>query len=357
MNRRLYLDLAASGLAIPIGTDVVLQEHSDPGNILLDGLKLGQVVEQSARRYHSPLGIPLMDLQIERSAILEILNIPGPEVNSFHFTEAPREEIIQEIDLKLNKRLSARMQATCTGIQYIHNRTKLIPVGMCIGPFSLMTKLMDDPISAVYLYGLGAEGNSEPLVATLLGTLKLSTVVISRYIRVQIAAGAKLIIMCEPAANMVYISPKQIEKGSDVFDRCVIQNISRIKKILDDNSVDLFLHDCGELTDIIVEKFSQLNPAILSLGSSRQLWKDARLVSPNTVLYGNLPSKKFYSDELISPAELKTMAEDLVNRMREVGHPFILGSECDVLSVPGYHQLISEKVKIITDVSKYQVDK
>jgi hypothetical protein len=31
--------------------------------------------------------------------------------------------------------------------------------------------------------------------------------------------------------------------------------------------------------------------------------------------------------------------------MRDVGHPFILGSECDVLSVPGYEQTIKAKVE------------
>jgi uroporphyrinogen-III decarboxylase len=246
------------------------------------------------------------------------------------------------------------MRSTCTGIQFIRDQSSLLPVGMCIGPFSLMSKLMFDPITAVYLYASGRAGIEDPLVATLLGTLELSTVVVSRYIQAQIEAGAKLILLCEPAANIVYISPRLMEKGGEVFDQCVIKNIRRIKKILDERGVDLFLHDCGELTDKMVEKFSQLDPAILSLGSSRQLWKDARLVSANTVLYGNLPSKKFYSDELISPLELKKIAENLIALMRQVGHPFILGTECDVLSVPGYHHLISEKVKIITDISKYQ---
>jgi hypothetical protein len=30
--------------------------------------------------------------------------------------------------------------------------------------------------------------------------------------------------------------------------------------------------------------------------------------------------------------------------MRESGHPFILGSECDILSVPGSEQTIQAKV-------------
>jgi hypothetical protein len=66
-------------------------------------------------------------------------------------------------------------------------------------------------------------------------------------------------------------------------------------------------------------------------------------VPPRTVLFGNLPSKHFYSDEL-SRGAVERMACDLLARMRETGHPFILGSECDVLSVRGYERAIREKV-------------
>jgi hypothetical protein len=74
------------------------------------------------------------------------------------------------------------------------------------------------------------------------------------------------------------------------------------------------------------------------------LWQDAALVSKTTVLYGNLPTKQFHSDQLVSVAQVRQLARDLIRRMREVGHPFILGSECDVLSVPGSEQTIKAKV-------------
>jgi hypothetical protein len=38
------------------------------------------------------------------------------------------------------------------------------------------------------------------------------------------------------------------------------------------------------------------------------------------------------------------MTCDLLRKMRETGHPFILGSECDVLSVPGAEAVIRGKV-------------
>jgi hypothetical protein len=109
--------------------------------------------------------------------------------------------------------------------------------------------------------------------------------------------------------------------------------------------VDLIFHDCGELTAGMVGRFAGLDPAMISLGCSRQLWEDAALVSKTTVLYGNLPTKQFYSDELVSLARVRELSDELLERMRDVGHPFILGSECDVLSVPGYEQTIKAKVE------------
>jgi len=94
----------------------------------------------------------------------------------------------------------------------------------------------------------------------------------------------------------------------------------------------------------MVSRFAGLDPAMISLGCSRQLWEDAALVSKSTVLYGNLPTKQFYSDELVSLSRVRELSDQLLERMRDAGHPFILGSECDVLSVPGCEQSIMAKV-------------
>ena len=60
MDRRFYLDLAASGLRMPIGTHLVLHEHDDPEGIVLDGRRLGAVLRETALRYGSPLAVPLI---------------------------------------------------------------------------------------------------------------------------------------------------------------------------------------------------------------------------------------------------------------------------------------------------------
>jgi hypothetical protein len=118
----------------------------------------------------------------------------------------------------------------------------------------------------------------------------------------------------------------------------------KVKQILDDADVDLIFHNCGELTDGMLESIASLNPPILSLGSSRRLWEDARLVPSDTVIFGNLPTKKFYSDAEVPLDQVPVLACELLSRMRETGHPYILGSECDVLCVTGSEKKIKDKV-------------
>lgn len=69
----------------------------------------------------------------------------------------------------------------------------------------------------------------------------------------------------------------------------------------------------------------------------------AALVPKSTVLYGNLPTKNFMPTQL-TVAEVERLSRNLLEKMEEAGHPFILGSECDVLSVPGSEREILAKV-------------
>ncbi|MCS7309638.1 MAG: hypothetical protein NZ741_05410, partial [Armatimonadetes bacterium] len=87
MERSFYLQLAQQGLRMPIGTDLVLHEKPDVQGILVDGHRLGQVVEEAARRYRTPLAIPHMDLMIEKTALLELLGVPAEQIPTYHFSE------------------------------------------------------------------------------------------------------------------------------------------------------------------------------------------------------------------------------------------------------------------------------
>jgi len=330
---------------MPIGADLVLHEKPDPAAILTDGEALGRVVEETARRYRTPLAFAHMDLQLEKTVLLEILGIPAADIALYHFGEDPGTEAVTRLRDDLRKPLNLALRAQIDSVAYVGRQTDLVPIGMTIGPFSLMTKLLKDPITPIYMAGSGMTADDDPDVALVERALDLSLQIVLYSVEAQIRAGAKAIFMAEPAANVVYVSPKQIEAGSDIFERYPIAADRRVKELVDRHGVDLIFHCCGALNDYMLRQFTTLDPVILSLGSSRKLWEDARIVPKNIVLFGNLPSKHFYSDAVITRAQVEAQACELLHRMKEAEHPFILGSECDVLNVPGSSAVIRDKVE------------
>jgi len=344
MDRQFFINLARTGLRMPIGADLVLHEKPNPAEIVRDGKALGKIVEETARRYNTPLAFAHMDLQLEKAVLLEILGVPPADIPLYHFSHDPGPDAVARTAAGLERPLNAALRAHIDSVGYIAKETDLIPVGMTIGPFSLMTKLLKDPITPIYLAGSGVTAEDDPDVALVERALELSLKVILFSVEAQIRAGAKAIFMAEPAANVVYVSPKQIEAESDVFERYPIAADRRVKALLDAHGVDLIFHCCGELDDYMVRQFTTLRPVILSLGSSRKLWEDARIVPKDIVLFGNLPSKHFYSDAVITREQVEEQACELLHRMSEAGHPFILGSECDILNVPGATEVIRGKV-------------
>jgi uroporphyrinogen-III decarboxylase len=286
-----------------------------------------------------------MDLRVEKADLVSRLR-PDVEADTFHFEAPPSDADLDRARETDGAPLHAVHRAQCDAIAEVAARPGLTPFGIAIGPFSLLTKLLADPIAAVALAGRGVSAEDEPLVATAERSLLLAELAVHRSLRAQAEAGAAAVIVCEPAASALFVSPRQVANGSPVFERFVLEPLLRLKGFLDDHGVDLFLHDCGEPTTSMVEALaSRVRPAVLSLGSSRQLWADAAAVPPDVVLFGNLPTKHFYSDETLPLEAVRARTRDLVVRMREVGHPFILGSECDVLHVPEAAATIRRKVE------------
>ena len=349
MDRKFYLDLAAAGLCMPIGTDLVLREQADPLAILRDGRRLGGIIKEAAEQFGTPLAFPVMDLSLEKAALLSMLGVPADQVDGYHMTAPPTDRMMLQVQRRLRDPYDQRLAAQVDAIDWVCANTSLVPVGMTIGPFSLMTKLIADPITPLYLAASGVTASEDPEILMIERCLELATKIILRSINAQILAGAEGIFIAEPAANVAYISPNQIESGSDVFVRYVMKYNQRLRATLRAWDVDLYFHCCGELTPYMIRKFTELDPAILSLGSSRKLWEDAQLVPKTTVLYGNLPSKRFYSDELMPLATVRQAARDLQQRMARTGHPFILGSECDILSVPGHEDTIMAKAMAMVE--------
>jgi hypothetical protein len=337
--------LAARGLRTPIGTDLVLHERPDPEAVRLDGRRLAAVVREAAERYRTPLAVPLMDLRVEKADLVHRLWPNVAEADTFHFESPPSEADLDRARDKEGAPLLAGHRAHCDAIAEIASRPGLTPFGISIGPFSLMTKLLADPIGAVALAGRGVPADDEPLVATAERALALAEHTVRRSLRAQAGAGAGAVIVCEPAVSALFVSPRQVAQGSPVFDRFVLAPLLALKSLLVDLGVDLFLHDCGEPTTAMVQALaSRVHPAVLSLGSSRRLWEDAAVVPPDVVLFGNLPTKHFYSDETLPLDAVRARTRELVVKMRATGHPFILGSECDVLHVEEAAATIRRKV-------------
>ncbi len=345
MDRMRIRALAEQGLRMPIGTDLVLHEEADPEAVRLDPEAFSRVLEKTARRYHTPFAVSLMDLQLEKKLLLSILGVPESEAPAYHFDSLPTAAQRDQVRSAIAKPLPPLMRANAEAIRLLAARCPdLVPCGMSIGPFSLMTKLLADPIIPVYLAGAGATADEDSEVALMECCLDLALVVIERSVKAQLAAGARLIFLAEPAANRVFLSPTQMEWGSPIFDRYVMEPNRRVRDWVAAGGAELLFHCCGELTDAMIVKFGELDPAILSLGSSRPLWEVAPLVPATTVLFGNLPSKKFASDRDLSDEDVRTLTRELAARMKAIGRPFILGSECDILSVPGCECVIHRKV-------------
>lgn len=330
---------------MPVGTDLVMNEEADPEEIRKNGPALGRVIEKAARRWRSPLAIPLMDLRLEKMDLLLSQGVSVNEADTFHFCSPPDSEELARLVSESKEQLSRGSQARNEALSYIGTVPDLVAVGMTIGPFSLTTRLMADPITAAAIAGSGVDEDESSEVKLLMQCLGISEAAVMRSARGQVDAGAKAIMICEPAACTAFISPRQMKAGSDVFERLVMAPNLRVKAALDERGCDLIFHDCGELIAPMVEAFAKrLHPAILSLGSSRKLWEDAQFVPKDVVLFGNLPSKSFYSDGAMPLEEVVRRTEELVRNMAACGHPHIVGSECDVLFVPEARETITRKV-------------
>jgi uroporphyrinogen-III decarboxylase len=345
MIRKLLLDLAARGARFPIGTDLVIRSKPDHEAIVHDGERLGRVIAETARRYATPLAIPLMDLTLEKAALLATLGIAEVRAATYHFAQCPSAETVARASEGLGGPLDARTRAAADAVRFVRQRTDLVAMGMCIGPFSLTTKLLADPITPVFVAGSGVTAEEDPDVAAVEACLAMAEKVIERSIAAQLEAGARAVMIAEPAANIAFISPKQMAADGAIWDRYVMGPNRRIQKQIADAGAELVFHCCGELSEAMVTKFGELRPAMLSLGSSRKLWEDARRVADDIVLYGNLPTKRFYSDDNITAGEVEKLTREIVQNLRATGHPFIVGSECDVLSVPGCETIIERKIQ------------
>lgn len=330
---------------MPIGVDLTMHEEHGPEGVRTNGFALGRVIERTARHWKTPLAIPLMDLRLEKADLLALAGVSASAAEAFQFASPLNEAELTVLCGEQTAPYCAGSLARDEALAYIRTKPDLVAVGLAIGPFSLATRLLADPITATAMAGTGADGDESDEVRLLWQCLQIAEAAVLRSVRSQIRHGAQAVMICEPAACIAFISPRQMKSGSNLFERLVMEPNLRLKAVLDEAGCDLIFHNCGELTDPMVEAFAhRIHPVMLSLGSSRKLWEDARLVPADVVLYGNLPTRSFYSDGAMPVEEVTRRTGELLANMKACGHPHILGSECDVLFVEGAQETIGRKV-------------
>jgi len=344
MDKNFYIELARQGRRMPIATHLVLHEKADPEAILLDGQRMAEVMLETAERFNNPLALPVMDLTLEKDILLRTMGIPASQTEAFHFDGIPDPELCARMRPDVDVLALPRIKANCEALSLLRDGGKVIPVGMSIGPFSLLSKLVKDPITAIYMAGTGVEPEDDDEVAMIHAVLKLSETIVHATCAAQIKAGARAIFLCEPAANLVYFSPNQIRDGSTVYDDFVTQPNLRLKAMFDATETDLLFHNCGELIPEMISSFGTLNPKVISFGSTVKLWEIEPYVASDVVIFGNLPTKKFYSDEDVPLSGIADRVAEIEAKLGPSNHPYIISSECDVLSMPGYEKTIMAKV-------------
>ena len=175
MERQYYIDLANHGLRMPIGSDLVLHEHTDAEAILSDGVRLGKVLEETAYRFETPLALPHMDLELEHYNLLEMLDVPRADIAKFHFAGSLPADALSRMTDRLRDRFPQRVQAHIDSVAYIAEWTNLLPIGMVIGPFSLMTKLLADAITPICLAGNGLTAEDDEEILAVEQALELAS--------------------------------------------------------------------------------------------------------------------------------------------------------------------------------------
>jgi uroporphyrinogen-III decarboxylase len=352
MSRQTFHDFARRGLAMPLAVDLLVHLESTPEKVDANPAEMARIMIRAAEVFDTPLAVAPMDLRVEKAALAEWLGIPAAEHETFHLSQPLSFEQIEALRNHFGDgELTARMRVTAEALGIAAKRSALIPTGMAIGPFSLVTKIMEDVITAVFMVGAETDPDEDESVALALQLIELTTGLVEAYVRAQIAGGAKAIIICEPAANKVYFSPKQIAEGSNVFERMVIEPNRRIVKAIEEAGADLILHDCGELTPEMIADLAGLHPVVLSLGSCVDIVEATRHVPRDVVLFGTVPSKFVPREDEMPVEKVRAICASLRDRMEATGHPFILGSECDVLCVHGHERGIMAKAREIAECS------
>ncbi len=180
--------------------------------------------------------------------------------------------------------------------------------GGCIGPFSLAARLVG--VSEAMELTM-----TEPELMHLV--LEKSTAFLASYIAAFRAAGARGVIMAEPAAGL--LSPRGLAAFSSEY-------IRRIARRLDDNRFTLLLHNCAaKLLHLAAIRETGLKT--FHFGAPMDLVGALGKVPGDVVLCGNLDPTAVFTQ--LPPAEVAARAAQLLAATAGRRN-FVVSSGCDV---------------------------
>ncbi len=258
-------------------------------------------------RYGSPFALSAMDLSAEAEAFgctAEIAETEIPTVTGRLVTTIEQARALP-VPLPGDRRTGVYLEA-------VRLLTRLegepFVFGGCIGPFSLAARLVG--VSEALELTL-----AEPEVMHTL--LEKSAAFLAGYIRAFRIAGARGVLMAEPAAGL--LSPRGMSGFSSAY-------IKRIAEESSDPAFTLLLHNCGaRLLHLPAIRETGLNT--FHFGAPMDLVAALAQVPPDVVLCGNLdPTAVFVQS---SPDEIAHRTRQLLLDTADHRN-YVISSGCDV---------------------------
>ena len=276
------------------------------------------------QRFSSSFALSAMDLSVEAEAFgcdvtmsaTEIPTVTGRRVTSFE--QAKALTIPQPGDCRTRVYLEAvRLLGRLPGEPFVF--------GGCIGPFSLAARLV---------------GVSETMALTLTEpvlihtVLEKSAVFLLNYIKAFKAAGARGVIMAEPAAGL--LSPGGMRSFSSVY-------IRQISAELSDSSF-ILLHNCAARLPHLAA-IQETGLSAFHFGAPMDLPAALAKVPPDIVLSGNLDPVAVFVQ--LPPAEVTTRVAQLLASTAKHRN-FVVSSGCDIppntplASLDAFYQCVAQ---------------
>ncbi|HEY5913200.1 MAG TPA: uroporphyrinogen decarboxylase family protein [Verrucomicrobiae bacterium] len=295
-------------LALPIATYPALAFTGAKVSDIVTNPR-AQLEAQSAlrERYGSGFALSAMDLSAEAEAFgcnvvisdAEIPTVTGRLVTTLE--QAKALAVPQPGDKRTSVYLeSVRLLHGMEGAPFVF--------GGCIGPFSLAARLV---------------GVSEALELTLADpelmhtALEKSATFLANYIKAFRTAGARGVLMAEPAAGL--LSPRGVSSFSSAY-------IRRIAAEVNDASFTLLLHNCAAKL-LHLPAIRETGLTTFHFGAPMDLVAALKQVPPDVVLCGNLdPAAVFVQS---TPAETEVRVAQLLSATA-AHRNYVISSGCDV---------------------------